>query len=773
MIVRDFRKGNIMKFEGFTLYSTNLYPSHENVIIPCQEYNSYDPNNTNGKPIKSYNGFYNYYDYLLKELYNYETTNLNNARSIKLFDELFCYITIDKRAEDVIKNNYNYISIKTKYNQEYLYYFIIDVESLNDNDLNPSCKLSLKYDSWGNHYYDIYNKGVKGNLIKGHYTNTKLNGNTLNIKNLSTTTPNFQTSSIINSIYNTNRVIWLEVVLSENIDIECSFRFKRNGSIFSNIYTKTDYSLVNQYGKYMFYIPYAIKDFNSNELIDISEVGNYYVTGKVTIEDIGRVDISIGNGTPDNIEFLYDYSRVTYENMINQQIAPFVESARLTYYVPFEYSIINGNSIILHDNMFLSVTKIRDVEIRFPYLYVVGLEPARISPYLFEPTIPFSSRLELVEYHNIPLNEAITFRDLESTYNLNVNTLISKRLPPIYSKNLIINNERYFIPLNDNMETEARVIISKTTSQPYVTIYVDGENVSRLGTFILTTPIISYTVSSLVDYQIRNGSQHQIELEIGKLNKMSNIRNGIYGVVGNTVSAIGSIYGFNNSMMMAGKTGLEYMRGGYENTSLLRTAESYANKGTSQQFSGLGSAVGAIKGIGDTVINAKLAQKSIDMLNGRITDADNSPDTMISSRGENDVYILDMIFVEENNFIGNDIYVDNILYSEYRYGITPVVVENILNRHKTSFDYKLFSDTDLSMINLPLKILNDLSSMFNNGFTIHYCDGYTGEDMSYNFGFHITSDISINKNFDINTLINTDKEFRFDNDYITWLGRQV
>ena len=86
-----------------------------------------------------------------------------NNRSIKSKDGNM-FLVINMAYDDIMYYGYNYVmldyvKIYDEFESPRRYYFITNVESLNDeytptSTRNPSCRLTLKYDAWSNNYLD-------------------------------------------------------------------------------------------------------------------------------------------------------------------------------------------------------------------------------------------------------------------------------------------------------------------------------------------------------------------------------------------------------------------------------------------------------------------------------------------------------------------------------------------------------------------------------------------------------------------------------------------
>lgn len=137
----SFRKEGKMNVYAYQLYKTGLDPAYTNV----------------------YDGYASVTEYLMF-LENFTKTGFINVplpqRSIKEKNGN-TFLVVSMKAVELIDTGYNYCCIQYTSDEtssaRRLFYFITDVESLNDaNSVNgiPSCRITLKYDAWSNNYID-------------------------------------------------------------------------------------------------------------------------------------------------------------------------------------------------------------------------------------------------------------------------------------------------------------------------------------------------------------------------------------------------------------------------------------------------------------------------------------------------------------------------------------------------------------------------------------------------------------------------------------------
>lgn len=761
-----------MRVYSYSIYRTNLYPSYENVVLPT--------NDTNGNIHlfkKSYpkliDALY-YSSYTINELLS---GNTGIGRSLQFTDQLTATIVLPYKAERFISIGYNYILInhtRPYPDDDYLAFFITGVSSLNDSDTSPSCMLSLKYDSWGNHWNQLALAGNKGYLATGHFKNTYVSNNIFNMYNISSMNGDSQTYkeySIIENKDGFKRVIFIELTLKEippqitsnNIKFRGTLTLV-GGSITTDFsFTKWDTPLYEKYGRYIIYIPCFISTSNSG-LNSFNE----------TITKVRNKNTFTFNflNQPDT-DYLYlnetDYI-VNGINNIPDSLKSYVISARYTSHTPIPYTLLEDNSVNIEGLPVVYYDNIPTVGI-YP-LQLTYLQGNDNTITLNISTDKHSSYINVLQTFEAISENSVDF-EINKSGNLNKELSITAHTAPVYEKLLIINGKEFKFPNDKFLSNIFTLSIYKDTAQPFIRIknYSNKVISNLLGTYLETTPCLSYSINSLDDYLIRNGSQKDISLQIAELNKVSTIRNGIYGAI-NNVSGV-----FTGGITAGDRGNISHL---YSNA--LKKKQSPASRlnlktGIINQSIGITGAVGgaissgvnAIQGIGDTIINAELAQKSIDMINGKLTDINNSPDDFKGSYGEDDKKIMDLIFTVTKRYNGNEIDLEKMYYNEYRLGVLPNSVVPILERYKTSFDYKKFTDVDLTTLRLPLQIINDLEEMLINGFTVHYCDGNHSGVKPYN----LTSPTAIQNGFNIDTIVNVDKEFRFDKNYIDWLGRKV
>lgn len=606
-----------------------------------------------------------YYYQRAIEVYDKKTVVLPSNRALKIVDNR-ATITIPEEYSFI--RDYNYCNISGKW------FFIVNITSENDNQLNPSTTIDVEWDSWANNLDLIHTK--KNSVIaqvEQRHMNRYIKEN-YNIK------PIYYRNNIEEIVtqqqdVTDTEVLWAKITLKsfpENFGIESTNLGLLNKSVtvtlpveienqatltITNVSTNTtisskSFSFINN--RYILYTPMAI--------IRGKDIRNGYVST--------RLQGTIKGDIPPNGEYINTIEDVVFEFDTGEQLqqlpifgenllysfkgvhTEYIETIEYTYFCPLEYEVSNDIIKITNDiaktNLDIGVPTYLtiDDEIKLSINVKRGGPPEAIGDTVNDVTFKVTNiNRKFVTEHTKEFD--IDIGVSQPSTDKNSGGLISFIDPkldiyPFKYYSICYGNEKYDIIPSRYREHLFKILVNHLTNQPMIKIlasetgdYFDTIKNERME-FIDNNGSVTYATRAYDQYMINNGSQKRSSMALGT------IKNVISTVGGISKLGIG-IATMNPSSIVSGS---------------------------------IGTTQGLMSTIGDPI-----------MQGAKDTDLKRKPDTLNGADyGEDDLFYQDRLVVIEN-YSNDNILIDRYKHNLYLYGYDINMDNLVFTNNRYWFDY--------------------------------------------------------------------------------------
>ncbi len=718
------------------LYKTKLDKLYSNVICPIQSnYTDYTPNDIKDR-----------YFYLIDssatfgEGYDKTTIELDTARGLKIYNDNSAVLTIKYAREDVKKFNY---VVMTDTNNTKVFYFIDNIISLNDNPSNPSCSVHLKYDSWANNLDKIRGNSIFGTLNNGHIKNFEYNNT---IKSLNVNIENGEQPYSYTNKFGTPRddgyrILYYKMIANESKNEEIvsvgAFTIKEDtasivvttsdGVVLPDITTifpppyKTKSFFDNIYGVSVYYIP--VKLYNK-DLIDLGATEDVVFRSHF---DIPRTESTMG---VDFGEHTFTYKHEDSVDLF-QIFNSYTKNCYLTYYAPFDFTVSKEDDKWCVDfidcdmNIVTDFSDNIDVPVISHLNTLVGTDThgAVINNRIVENYFYNNGMKRRLRY-DFNLNNYDSLVSGDDNFDKNDKCSTSHYKEPLKSYLLKINDDIIDLSSNKYNELDFTVTVNLDTVTPKVSIIGNVSPFAQSFAYLTKRQDVSYSIDALDDYLIRNGAQLAISKDIAKISKRKIVTSGVLDTIKDSISSVVNVANSKS------------------------TGEAIAN--------GVIGVIDTAENITSLVSDSKIAQRKIDLFNAKEKDLSNTPSVSNGDFGEGDLY-ADLIYVIECKQL-NDITAKSIISKEFRYGQNQLLFVNANEIVSTYFDYKQFSNIDFITTGIDGVSMDELKAIYKRGITIHYVrTNYKGDN-------------ALAKGISPDNIVNVNKEFRIDQNYINANG---
>jgi hypothetical protein len=456
-----------MKIKSLTLYKTQLDSQYKNVIDSGRD----------GVMTKE-----KFKTQVLDAYYSpLAIYNSNNIKSVKETDGDMV-VCISREYTDIMNDGYNYVVIDN--GSQFYFYFITNMESLNDGD-NPSMLIGLERDAWSNNieYFTSDNHDDKNQVIRSHFNRWYGSRNSLypyyipsnDISNFAT-----KTNESYYYIGGGGNVVWCGVRFSKDTIVDGSFLGSLAHSLDSLL---SPFDLTEEVANVIKYISegysiadaikMVVKDETSLEGIlngggwknirDLGWVGSsmyessapiiYFPTAIISGVNDGIPDISLNfTATLGNNSYSYSLGdNLTINKLFNFEAEEILESF-LTTTPPFKYTVSNNNISV--SGVYSSSTPLRNSS-GSKYIFPYSNDGTSTLGYIYLSTI-LNSHTDFSYTYQSPLD------------NINPSSTIGEKLFDKYAS------------YRDVLELEPRIYCS-----PYVRLY------STFGQAEVEIPVIS------------------------------------------------------------------------------------------------------------------------------------------------------------------------------------------------------------------------------------------------------------------------------------------
>lgn len=570
--------------------------------------------------------------------------------------------------------NYNYMIIEDD-NQNLYFYFITNIVSENDSNLNPSSTFTLEWDVWNNNIE--YFKDVPNSIIQKHYERFEpfvtseeylVRGfkPIYRVNNINLSLPKHSSS------INFKRYIpaFFVLTLKENNTLPIgSGDINKDIPLFFKIPVINVYegvgnigrgtadiaicdSVNNKYNRNVVYIFAGIFDQDEEKFINSKIRGiKDDIFPPDNDSDILRIDYDIESYST------FGYLAPNIALNLPETITPFIDNITLTFHSPFYYIIdettsepmeikFDSNPVIFWDygqpvhtpwNPYIIVGDIlnyRGLGLYEFERYITNL-PERVYSFNYN---------ETVGYYDILTSPSEFKRDLDLIDPLAYTS-------PFCDVFISYNNEYKKISISDNEKQDFKVTINVDSAQPKFNITSGGTLISSpVDLFVKNSGYFSFGVDSLQNFLLKNGKSLNLSV-------VTNILTGV-------VSAISIAYG---------------------------------------NMSGIPGAIASFS----NVIAASAS----------VNESDRTPDEWFTNSGECDLKYQDRIkivvdLVDRNNVVFRE-YMNNV----YLYGYNFPSIDSPFTNSRISFDYVKTVNCDLSSLSINSNDIKKLEEIFNNGVT--------------------------------------------------------
>lgn len=598
----------------------------------------------------------------------YDTINSFYATDKQTFDGLSrsikrvgnsTLLTLPISYED--GRNYNYMIINDA-DGNYYFYFVTNIISENDSEVNPTATFTLEWDVWNNNIEQF--KNVNNTIIKKHYDRVEFIGSKprpnflVQFSNIDLP-KNYKEINIGERYLPLFAVFTLSEINSANkfypsetipvLDSEYTFTSSEGNKNFRIILCD---GVSNRYNKNVIYMLIGMIDTNNNKYVSFEAKGT-----DITFKGVDNID--------------YTYSRTFYFNdttelYIPPSLSPYINDISLSFHCPYYYNIDTDDGFTI-EFPYNSLFAISDGALsKLPIIagdYVL-YKTDTIAPVVYAP--PYKTQefittdiLDLTDYSTY-LNDKEVFTNPQKHFLIDPITYT----PPFTSVFITYNNENFPLTVRDKNKTLFKIQTSLLTSQPNFKVinggqYQTDEIVSGSSNkFIRNSGYLSFGKNSIENYLLKNGGQ----IEINKLSS-------IIGTMVNIVKFGAGIYSSNPYLAISG---------------------------------GLGT------------INDVTKLMSID---ASINDAQRTPDEWVTNSGECDIFYQDRIrftmqFVDRSNpaFI-------QFMNGVYSQGYSFPSFDSPFKNSRLIFDYVKTSGCDLSPLSINSNDREKLEEIFNRGVT--------------------------------------------------------
>lgn len=618
------------------LFSTPLDKNYNNVI----DFNKANINTyLQSLPITQRTYSYAYLKVLLNSNFIHYIDNFN-TRAVKVTDS-GCFITIPRDYHDIL--DCNYVALKLdRYDYEYIFGFITDKVSENDNPINPSTTLTITFDVWANNLDYLTNDTSINKTVCKHYDRSYIDNDGYR--------PNFlyrpnESLDVYKSTYGTSKkLLFLVLEIAPYIgDTPVEYPYK---ALFSD--GEEEYPVFispltsDQYRKELLYCPVALLNESVNKLVSArvrSTVNTSYTWGTTTTIQVNKI-FTFSPDTP-------------LGGSLSGSLTTYVTKAYYSYHSPFEYSI-SGDDVYINYPMF--EMPLNDTS-SVPVIAALGNKFNKTTKWeVIEVNYGSYEQFKIrgdgnvIENIEIPLSYIIDTQRVTDPDYINIETEPVNNRYPLNYKSLVYNGTEVFLdPINLYSRNTVDVEIKCLTAQPKVEIFMDGIRfINIAGTYLQNSGMITYSVDALDDYLIRNGNKVETEQIFLALN------------------------------------------------GLVNTAKS--------------TVIGGWAGLALGVYNYVQEQSKF---NATFSDLNNTPSTVHSYTGEDDIVYQDRVIVV-NNTCTDSINKNKLLNEIFLYGYPLYDESDILTNVRAYFDYVR---TENCKINGSMSEYNreQLEQIFNRG----------------------------------------------------------
>ena len=625
--------------------------------------------------------------------------NLQQTRSIKSSDLLtsivvpYDYITI---------REYNYLSIDS------YYYFITDMESLNEGD-TPSTRLTILWDSWSNNIDKLQdNKEIlKAMIVCGHTNRFNSNGS-----------PKYRPNLNKENILTKQEIYYHTEQLYQILYAKITFNEQARGKLNLSMVDTKFYSTTTG-EEYTGNIKQSIPNYDawiieSGRIVAYAPIG-VLLNGSFIDNNSFRTTTEIykHKGTDDTVRLENSNNLRTVIKNNGQEYAitentNYIKAIELTYHSPYNISIENGE--IVFDGM-MGVLNLGDVSVNILMKY--PKEFSHPSPNTGSSDVVYEmvntdtrNYFNFKEEINIDYNSIFdtTLKSSATNPNSRFITGVEPKLHiyPFEYLEVICGDDSFIISPIVHNDNKFRITIDNRTFQPkYKLSRVEGNNEYVIknirNKFIDNNGLVTYSQDALDSYIIRNGAQKSTSVLLQSAKDGINIGN-------NIAKTLGSINSMGNSAKM---------NGGFTTDSVVNTVDSVAKLGTS-----------IVDGVGNILLFEAMCK-----------DMENTPSIYNNSDySEDDIYYQDrVILVKHTSPILPSVALTD--RNCYLYGYDYGRYETPLTNKRYWFDYVRTNNVNITF-SLNNKDKTVISNILNNGvfkYHIRYNSNYeyiVDKDMS-------------------------------------------
>lgn len=670
-----------MKIDEIRLYKTPLDPEYKNII----DFNNY---NSNISPIGMYYS-------MIDNFYSTDKVVISSVgRSLKINNKMTS-INIFKSYSEII--DYNYMIIKSE--NRYFYFFILGLYSENDNELNPSCMLTIKWDAWANNIDKFTNTNIQSLINQRHMDRFDENRTPIWRKNSNEVDlKHFNTISDINDRY---RVLFVKLSLNKTgdgdnikdplniIDIKLKgnvfaqlddYNTAEDGLKIENRKLKDSSLLIDKQNRYILYCPLALYDVFEQKYVDaFFNSDNLYFNATFERELLSGKDIRNGTGIITGGSFSSYVNNILKYHIYGADTM-YIDNLDLTFHSPVAYTVTN-NEVFFEAPLFELI-----MDLGVPLYTFINIESGKVGTITVEiddsatqvtgvydviiPSIYFDdkvvyNKVDTFDYKTkIGLQEQITEYSFLAQGQYNFYIEPKMYMYPYKYISLYFNNKFNIIsPTIKNGNTPFKIYKNYNSNQPRILIS-EGTNNEVIYEYVNNAGTLSYSVRALDDYMLRNGAVKDVALGFGTL--LSQLRIG-----DNIANGISSMYTH------------QYMKGAQHFSSALQEQ---------------------ISDIGNWVIEYQ-NRKQLSKTPASISSASFAEDDY--DYQDREIYLISSI--SENTDMFNA-----FLKNYYLYGYEYNNVDNICYNSRLYFDY-------IKTINCRLNISmnnddrEEIENIFNNG----------------------------------------------------------